>query len=95
MTSSLVQVWRATLSCLSRPADGDDVSPGEDWPIDWSMRLIPMNKVSTDLRNSTFMSRTHLFGGRSVREKCAQGGVSSVAEDWRAASPVSLVFSLS
>ena len=47
------------LSCLSRPADGDDVSPGEGWSMYWSMRLILMNKVSTDARNSTFMSRTH------------------------------------
>ena len=27
--------------------------------MDWSMRLSLMNKVSTVVRNSTFMSRTH------------------------------------
>ena len=27
--------------------------------MEWSMRVFIMNKVSTDARNSTFMSRTH------------------------------------
>ena len=53
------RVRRAALSCLSLPTDGDLVSQGEGWFMDWSMRLIPLNKVSTDMRNSTFTSRTH------------------------------------
>ena len=35
------------------------------------------------------------FGARGVRKNCAQGGVCSVAEDLKAASPVSHVFSFS
>ena len=85
MTSSIDKVWRATLSCPSLPTDGDLVSQGEGWFMDWSMRL-------TDLWNSTFTSRTHPLELGGVRKKCAQGGVSSVAEDLRAASPVSPVF---
>ena len=46
----------------SRPADGDGVSLGEKAGyMEWSMRVSPSNKVSTDLRNSTFMSRTHFL----------------------------------
>ena len=95
MTSSFVKVWRAALSCPSRPADGDDASPSESWSMDWSMRLILMHKVSTDVRNSTFYVAHTSFGPRGARKNCAQGGVSSVAEDLRAASPVSPVFSFS
>ena len=72
-------VGEETLSCLSLPADGDDVSPGEGWSMDWSMRLILMNKVSTVVRNSTFYVAHTSFGARGVRKNCVEGGVSSVA----------------
>ena len=73
------------LSCLFRPADGDGRVPGEGSSVDWSMRLIHMNKVSTDLMNSTFTSRTHPLELDEVCERRLQcrrrleGGVSSVA----------------
>ena len=51
--------WCPVLSCLSRPADGDGVSPGKAGYMDWLMRLVPTSKVSTDLKYSTLMSRTH------------------------------------
>ena len=48
-----------------------------------------MNKVSTDLRNSTFMSRTH-----PLELEVCESNVLSVAEALRAASPVSPVLSV-
>ena len=74
----------ATLSCLSLPTDGDFVSQRESWFMDWSMRLFPMNKVSTDLGNSIFTSLTHPL----ELEVCESHVL-------RVASPVSPVFSFS
>ena len=84
MTSSFdTGVERNALLSLSASPDGDDVSPGEGWSMCWSMRL------SRDPMNSTFMSRTHPLELEAREKNCAQGGVSSFAEDLRAASPVS------
>ena len=71
-------VESSALVSLSLPTDGDLVSLGEGWFMDWSMPLIHMNKVSTDLRNSTFTSRTHPL----VLEVCERNVL-------RVASPVS------
>ena len=59
--------------------------------MDWLMPSVPTNKVSTDLKYSTLMSRTHSWD-RGLRKQCADilvflcvrsvgngGGVSSVA----------------
>ena len=54
------------------------------------------HKQSVDrLEEQHFYLAHTSFGAGGVRKTCAQGGVSSVAEDLRAASPVSPVSSLS
>ena len=50
----------------------------------WSIQFIPMNRMSTDLRNCNFTSRTHPLE-LEVSERFVL----------RAASPVSVVFSVS
>ena len=59
--------------------------------MDWLVRLVPTNKVSTDLKYSTLMSRTHSWGSMFAKAMCSHpgdfvraqcrcgGGVSSVA----------------
>ena len=60
------------------------------------MRLILMNKEGVDSCEEQHFYVAHAsFGARGVRKNCAQGGVSGVAEDLRAASPMSPVFSFS
>ena len=55
-----------------------------------------VNKVSTDCEEQHFQVPHTSFGARGERKKlCSVRDVSSVAEDLRAASPVSPVFSLS
>ena len=78
--------WCPMLSCLSRPADGDGVSPGKAGYMDWLMRLVPTNKVSPDLKYSTLMTRTLSWGSRCAKAMCSHPGVfvrAQCREWWR------------
>ena len=81
------KAWCPMLSWQARPADGDCVCHREKAGcMDWLIHLLPTNKVSSDLKYSTLVSRTHSWGSRShillilcVRSVGNGGGVSNVA----------------
>ena len=52
--------------------------------MDWLMRLVPTNKVSTDLMDSTLMSRTHSCGLRCAKAMCSRPGdfVRTQCREW-------------
>ena len=75
MTSPFDKVWRATLSCLSRPADGDGVSPGEGW-LHGLVDALDSHGQGVDRLEEQHVYVAHTFiGERGVRKKCAQWNI--------------------
>ena len=84
--ASDVVVYGMVSDALLSLADGDGVSPGMAGYMDWLMRLVPTNKVSTDLKYSTLMSRTHSRGSMCAKAMCSHPGVfvrAQCREWWR------------